>query len=176
MQVGSSSGYVFKNISRAKHCISPFYYSYAAESLASLIRRLKGKALTKHLRSVLRATAQALSRQANSQAHLTKSAESRREDLIDGLSRLLFFLVRGVQGKLHSSAPAILQALFAMVEDHEDEVLLAIGCEVIHMACEHLKPEESKEMWVLLCGMMEEKDEDKLIRKLKLLNVMIGFK
>lgn len=155
----------------------PFsHYSYAAESLASLIRRLKGKALIKHLRSVLRATAQALTKQANSQTQLTKSAESRREDLIDGLSRLLFYLVRGVQGKLHSSAPAILQALFTMVEEHEDEALLAIACEVVHMACEHVKPEETKEVWALLCIMMEEEDEDKLIRKLKLLNVLMGFR
>lgn len=76
-----------------------FARKMAAQSLAPAVRRLKPKAMRRHVKQLVEALA----------AGSTASGEDGvgggvrlRDDTLDGCSQLLFFVVKGVQGRTHS--------------------------------------------------------------------------
>jgi hypothetical protein len=80
----------------------------AAETFAPQIRKMKSQgAREKHVRRVLRALASSTSHQQPP----TRILQRTHADAVDGLSQLLFQVVRGVHGRLHSHGGPMLRFL-----------------------------------------------------------------
>jgi hypothetical protein len=78
----------------------------AAETFAPLIRKIKSQSVgQRHLRRVLRALA------ATGDQLVTNSLKRTQSDAVDGISQLIFQLVRGVPGRLHSQGHQTLRFL-----------------------------------------------------------------
>lgn len=78
-----------------------FVRKMAAQSLAPTIRRLKSKAMRKHVKQLVEALAAGRAAAASTDED-TPGAARLRSDTLDGCSQLLFFVTKGVRGRLHS--------------------------------------------------------------------------
>lgn len=109
----------------------------SAEALAPLIRRLKESGRKRHVRRVFRALAVAVSREG--------SSERLQTDVADGIARLCLELVKGVSGRLHSKADALLKTVLECScarhgdDSVEEKVLQSVGHQFLYGLCGSLK-------------------------------------
>jgi U3 small nucleolar RNA-associated protein 20 len=109
----------------------------SAEALAPLIRRLKESGRKRHIRRVFRALAVAVSREG--------SSERLQTDVADGIARLCLEIVKGVSGRLHSKADAMLKTVLeCSCARHgdgsvEEKVLQSVGHQFLYGLCGSLK-------------------------------------
>lgn len=76
-----------------------FARKMAAQSLAPAVRRLKPKAMRRHARQLVGALAAG---SVTAGAHEARAGARLRADTLDGCSQLLFFVSKGVHGRMHS--------------------------------------------------------------------------
>jgi hypothetical protein len=96
-----------------------FVRRLAAEAFAPIIRKLRSNtARKKHIRRVIKSLAtSAVTSLANENSNLNSSKgivipprlERSRDDAVNGVALLLFYIVRGVPGRLHSKANAVVK-------------------------------------------------------------------
>jgi hypothetical protein len=128
----------------------------SAETFAPLIRKMKSdSARQRHLKRVLRALA------ASGDQPATNSFKRTQADAVDGISQLLFQVVRGVPGRLHSKGSSTVKFLFDfLTEDNESAKINAAGKEIVYSitsafvqrVCHHVHLSEFDKVWRELLG------------------------
>ena len=128
----------------------------SAETFAPLIRKMKSdSARQRHLKRVLRALA------ASGDQPATNSFKRTQADAVDGISQLLFQVVRGVPGRLHSKGSSTVKFLFDfLTEDSGSSKIRTAGKEIIYSivsafverVCHHVRFSEFDKVWPELLG------------------------
>lgn len=107
----------------------------AAETFAPFIRRLGDSAKRKHIRRVLRALATSASKQSSS-----PFARRLQADAADGIAQLLFEVVRGVKGRLHSKGHMVVSGLFGFISSDggSAEIVIDVSALLLERLCHYL--------------------------------------
>ena len=131
----------------------------AAETFAPLIRKLRSDvARKKHLKRVIRALASSIT------ANPTRSLLRAQQDARDGIASLLFQITRGVAGRLHSKAQAVVKiALDTMAgyaekdgsKTAECDVVFHVNVEFMAMMIYHIHPGHFCLVWKELVSCAE---------------------
>ncbi|XP_063244418.1 small subunit processome component 20 homolog [Bacillus rossius redtenbacheri] len=135
--------------------------NFAAEGFAFVARKVKDK--RRFLQLVL--------------GHLRE-----RPDCVAGCGRLLFEVVRGVSGQLHSCAEAVLPVYLRALgdEDVPVELLSAVLQHVVACACSELKPDKCAVLWTCIYGAVdsfsEEGRTDAVLRAVGLARQLVAWK
>ena len=105
----------------------------AAETFAPLIRKMKTQTdRERHIRRVLRALAATSNLQSSIILHRTQS------DAVDGIAQLLFQIVRGVPGRLHSQGNHLIKYLFGyVVIEGQNDLVFSVVSGVLDKVCHH---------------------------------------
>jgi hypothetical protein len=116
----------------------------AAETFAPLIRKIKSQsARQRHLKRVLKALAVTRTDQP-----MTNSFKRTQSDAVDGISQLMFQIVRGVPGRMHSQGDQTLRFLLSFCggttgESKKDEkesdkhLIVSVAASFLERLCQH---------------------------------------
>ena len=131
---------------------------FVAESLAFLLRKLKGKQLRKHVRGLILSTDATMSTSEEKEGE----QEGFTNDTIDGIATLLFEVVKNVQNQFHSQTDSVLRAMFRCLGHHSpifntsnnttilSEVTTIKGKIVLkglHLMMEHTRASHANVVW-----------------------------
>ena len=102
----------------------------AAETFAPQIRKLKSQsARQRHLRRVLKALA------ATEDQPVTHQSKRTQSDAVDGISQLVFQLVRGVPGKLHSQGQQSLAFILSFCIRRGSKLIFSVASTLLAQLC-----------------------------------------
>lgn len=134
----------------------------ASETFAPLIRKLKSQTeRQRHLKRVFKALVTAMENQP-----VTPQFKRMQDDAVDGISQLLFQIVRGVPGRLHSQGSATVQFVLSYcamtasasndtAETKRDDVLLSIASSFLHRLFYHLDKTTAQNIVGMLCSVLK---------------------
>ena len=113
----------------------------SSEIFGPLIRRMKNQnARERHIRRVLRALAVTKKQASSKVLHRTQ------RDAVDGISQLLFQVIRGVSGDLHSNGSRLLRFLLENLQcdgggfqdEDGDDLVFAVVSALLRKLCQHV--------------------------------------
>ena len=110
----------------------------AAETFAPQIRKLKSQsARQRHLRRVLKALA------ATEDQPVTHQSKRTQSDAVDGISQLVFQLVRGVPGKLHSQGQQSLAFILSFCIRRGSKLIFSVASTLLCLLYTSPSPRDS---------------------------------
>lgn len=135
----------------------------AAETFAPLIRKLKSSSERhRHLKRVLKALVVATSGESSSSTALQ---ERTKGDAVDGISQLIFQVVRGVPGRLHSQGLSTIRYVFtyccnanseSQEEDPSVSLLVSLASSVVEILFRHFYGSVSDQTSAMLVNVLKE--------------------
>ena len=114
----------------------------AGETFAPMIRKLNSKkSIQKHLKRVLKALASTDNGQPT-----THTLKRTQDDGVDGISKLIFQLTKGVPGKMHSKGHNIVSFLIGYCRSIKtcNRLIFAVTSNFLTLLCFHIRDENSK--------------------------------